>query len=91
MLRVTKPGGFLVLADWRYGKPGNPNYRALSTERIRRLFAVGSETAIVKQYTGALVPPLGRFLSKRAPWSYFLVKAIIPWAAGQVTTVLQRL
>jgi ubiquinone/menaquinone biosynthesis C-methylase UbiE len=31
MMRVTKPGGYLMLADWRYNKPGHPEYNAFVT------------------------------------------------------------
>ena len=37
MLRVTKPGGYILLIDWRYGKPGNTDYLAVSNKRITKL------------------------------------------------------
>ncbi len=91
MLRVTKPGGFILLADWRYSKPNNPNYRGVSKKRLRNLFSVGRDCKIVGQQSGALIPPLGRFLSHYAPWSYFAVQALFPPLVGQKTTILQKL
>jgi hypothetical protein len=38
-----------------------------------------------------LVPPLGRRLSRITPSLYFLTQRLIPFAVGQVTTVLQKL
>lgn len=86
MLRVTKPGGRIILIDWRYGKPGNKNYLAVSRQRIERLFP-GAK--ILSQRNGALIPPVGRFLSKHAPSLYFLARAICPFLAGIKVTVLQ--
>lgn len=90
MIRVCKPGGYLLLIDWRYGKPGNRAYRALSRSRIDSLFRVGTASRFVCAYRGALVPPLGRFLSSRLPSFYFLVRALVPALAGSTTTLLQR-
>ena len=47
MLRVTKPGSFVLLVDWRYSKPGNAQYKGLNLERIRSLFDVGSRTTLL--------------------------------------------
>lgn len=90
MVRVTKPGGFLVLTDWRYGKPRNPDYRALSPKRIGQLFNVGRSTEFVASQRGALVPPLGRALSRWSPALYFACQSMMPFAVGQTTTVLRK-
>jgi ubiquinone/menaquinone biosynthesis C-methylase UbiE len=90
MVRVTKPDGYIVLADWRYSKPGNSNYSGVSKARIAKLFDVGRATEIVRRVNGALVPPLGRFLSHYMPSLYFAVRALVPFAVGQTTTVLQK-
>lgn len=91
MIRVTKPGGYLMLVDWRYAKPGSDVYRAMSPKRIAALFGVGDTTRVVARERGALVPPLGRFLSRRAPSLYFAAQALLPFAVGQMTTVLKKL
>lgn len=90
MLRVTRPGGFLLLTDWRYGKPRNPAYRALSKRRIAKLFGVGTDTELVGAERGALIPPVGRALSRWAYGLYFLFQAAIPFAVGQTSTVLRK-
>ncbi|MEO5579929.1 MAG: methyltransferase domain-containing protein [Gemmatimonadaceae bacterium] len=90
MIRVTRPGGYLMLVDWRYGKPGSDVYKAMSPKRIAALFDVGGATRVVARERGALVPPLGRFLSRRVPSLYFAAQAMLPFAAGQITTVLQK-
>jgi hypothetical protein len=39
---------------------------------------------------GALIPPVGRFLSKYCHALYFPVAALLPPLVGQVVTVLQK-
>jgi SAM-dependent methyltransferase len=90
MIRVTKPGGCLLLSDWRYGKPGISEFKPLNRRRIAELFRVGSATEIHRSFSGALIPPIGRFLSKNLPALYFLTQSLLPFAVGQVTTVLTR-
>ena len=90
MLRVVKPGGYVVLSDWRYSMPNDTRYKALSKRRISSLFHVGSQSIICATYKGALIPPLGRFLSTHAPSLYFPICRIFPFLVGQTTTVLQK-
>lgn len=90
MLRVVKTNGFIVLTDWRYGKPANASYKALTQERIAQLFHVGTRTELRGVHKGALVPPLGRFLSHRAALGYFLIQTLFSFLVGQVTTVLEK-
>lgn len=90
MLRVCKSGGYLLLLDWRTHKPGDPNYKALTRREVKKLFRVGADTEIVGVYPGALVPPVGRFLSAHLPSVYFLVAAIFPFLVGQVAYLLKK-
>jgi len=91
MLRVTKPGGHVLLCDWRYGKPGSNAHKALTQKRIAELFHLGRETVRCGVFPGPLVPPVGRFLSRRLPSAYFLVQRVLPLLVGQVTTGLRKL
>ena len=90
MVRVCRPGGYLILVDWRTPWPGNPNYKALTLREVRRLFGVKEKTDLVVRSRGALVPPLGRLLSRYASPLYFLVAALAPALVGQVVYVLKR-
>jgi len=90
MLRVTNPGGHILLCDWRYSKPGSAAHRAVTQNRIAGLFEVGGRTRRCQVLTGPLLPPVGRFLSRRLPAAYFLVSALLPFLVGQVTTVLRK-
>lgn len=90
MVRVCKPGGYLLLRDWWTPKPRDTNYKALTKKRLGKLFAVGGSTHLVGIYKGALVPPVGRFLSARLPSLYFLVAAMMPMLVGQVSYLLRK-
>jgi len=90
MIRVSKSKGHIILFDWRYSKPWDQNYKALSIKRIKRLFKVESETKIRGIFKGSLIPPLGRFISKRVPSFYFIVQALMPFLVGQLAVVLKK-
>jgi ubiquinone/menaquinone biosynthesis C-methylase UbiE len=90
MVRVCKAGGYLCILDWRTPKPYDSNYNALTKKHLRRFFAIGEKTQWLGMYRGALVPPLGRFLSKWAPSLYFLVRACFPVLCGQVVYLLRK-
>jgi ubiquinone/menaquinone biosynthesis C-methylase UbiE len=90
MLRVTRPGGHVMLIDWRYSKPGNSNYLGVSPRRIRRLFDLPARGDLVHTSRGSLIPPVGRFLSKYLPALYFPVSAVLPFMAGQTTSLIRK-
>jgi SAM-dependent methyltransferase len=90
MLRVVKKRGYIILVDWRYSKPWDKAYKGLPSKRIKKLFSVGTSVKIRIVCKGALIPPIGRFLSRRLPSMYFVVQAICPAMVGQVTVVLEK-
>jgi ubiquinone/menaquinone biosynthesis C-methylase UbiE len=90
MVRVTRPGGYIMLTDWRYSRRGSGVKTAITSSFVDRVFGVGRSTSVVTRQRGALVPPLGRRLSRIAPSFYFLVQAMVPFASAQITTVLKR-
>ena len=90
MLRVCKDDGYLLLVDWRTPKPRDRAYRALTKRRLVEMFAVGGKTRLVGVYRGALVPPLGRFLSKWLPAAYFGLATVFPFLVGQVAYLLRK-
>jgi len=90
MLRVTRPGGHVLLVDWRYSKPGNSNYLGMSLNRVRNLFDLPASGEIVHRSRGALIPPVGRFLSKYLPSLYFPVAALLPFLVGQTATLIRK-
>lgn len=60
MIRVTRKGGHIMLADWRYSREGSGVKTAITREKISELFGVGTITQVVARKRGALVPPLGQ-------------------------------
>jgi SAM-dependent methyltransferase len=91
MVRVTRPGGHLVISDWRYSRPGSTEFKGVNRKRIARLFSVGTQTSIEGAFPGPMIPPVGRFFSRNLPSLYFPVRAVFPFLTGQVTTVLKKL
>jgi ubiquinone/menaquinone biosynthesis C-methylase UbiE len=91
MIRVTKPGGILLVSDWRYSKPGSHEFKGVSRRRIGDLYQVGTRTQVARTFRGPLVPPIGRFLSEYLSPLYFLIHALFPFSAGHTVTVLKRL
>jgi len=56
MIRVLKPGGYLLWYDFRYNNPGNPHTRAIGISELKELYAplpLYSESL-------TLLPPLAR-------------------------------
>ena len=90
MIRVTRPGGYIMLIDWRYSRRGSGVKTAISNDFVDRVFDAGRATHVVTRVRGALAPPLGRRLSRVAPSLYFLVQSVFPFAVAQITTVLRR-
>jgi ubiquinone/menaquinone biosynthesis C-methylase UbiE/GNAT superfamily N-acetyltransferase len=90
MIRVCKVGGYILLIDWRIPKPNNPNYNALTKKKLKNFFNVGTQTKLITMEKGALIPPIGRFLSKNIPSIYFLVCRIFPFLVGQVAYLLRK-
>lgn len=89
MLRVVKPGSYIMLTDWRYSYR-RAGYRGLPRSRMSRLFGIGELASIVHAKRGALVPPVGRALSRYCPALYFPLCALLPFLVGQMTTVLRK-
>lgn len=90
MVRVCKPGGYLLLVDWWTPKPGDQNYKALTKSRLTKLFKLGGDTRLIAVCHGALVPPVGRFLSAQFPSAYFAVARLFPFLVGQVAYLIQK-
>jgi len=90
MQRVCRTGGWIVLVDWWMPKPGDTTVKALTRQRLRRLFDLKATLRFDKQFAGALAPPLGRFLSRRCPAAYFAVAAVFPFTVAQGVYLLQK-
>jgi ubiquinone/menaquinone biosynthesis C-methylase UbiE len=90
MLRVCRPGGYVVLIDWRTPWPGNSHYKAVTMREVRRLFHLGVSADLVARRAGALIPPIGRAISRHAWPLYFLLSSLMPALVGQVVYVIRK-
>lgn len=80
MVRVCRRGGRIMVFDWRYDF-WRPRYRAVDGSRLSALFEIGTKTTLECTRNGPLIPPIGRFLSKRLPSLYFPI-ALVPGLSG---------
>jgi ubiquinone/menaquinone biosynthesis C-methylase UbiE len=69
MLRVLKPGGFVLWYDFFADNPRNPDVRGVRRSEIRQLFP-GCEIHL-RRIT--LAPPIGRFVGRYSPLLYTLL------------------
>ena len=82
MRRVTKPGGSMLIYDFRY-RSRNRNTRPISSSSIRRLFnATPTDVASL-----TLIPPLARALGPFARWAYRPLAAVPVLRAHQLVLV----
>lgn len=90
MVRVCKKGGYILLVDWRIPKPGDARYKALTMARLSKMLNIKKDVSLMKICKGALVPPIGRFLSKYLPATYFPLAAAFPFLVGQVVYLFRK-
>lgn len=86
MLRVTKPGGFILINDWRVGSRSRKLY-GMGLTSIRRFFPPPAQ--IVGRYRGQLFPPIGRPVSRYVPALYAVLR-LVPFLTGSWVTVLRK-
>jgi ubiquinone/menaquinone biosynthesis C-methylase UbiE len=56
MIRILRPGGYILWYDFRYGNPANKNTRAIGKNEIKALF----QNHVTDFQSLTLVPPLAR-------------------------------
>ena len=66
LLRITKPGGLILVYDMRRRNPANRSVHPISAQDIRRWFP----RCGLRARTITLAPPLARRAGQRAPWLY---------------------
>ncbi|MBU2524819.1 hypothetical protein KKG71_06530 [Patescibacteria group bacterium] len=59
-------------------------------KKLAYFFETDSKTKLITTEKGALIPPIGRFLSKYIPSIYFLVSSLFPFLVGQVAYLLKK-
>ncbi len=74
LVRITKPGGMILLYDMRRKSPRNKTVHPIKQDDVRRWFA--GQRMFSRSIT--LAPPAARILGRRAPGLYGLLAALPP-------------
>jgi len=74
LVRITKPGGLILVYDMRRRSPRNPAVQPVTAEDIRRWFP----RCPLRTHTTTLAPPLARPLGRFAPFLYAPLAALPP-------------
>lgn len=65
LLRITRPGGAILVLDFRFNNPSNPNVRLLRLKQLQTLFA---NCEMIEQRALVLAPPIAARIAPRARW-----------------------
>lgn len=84
LVRITRPGGMIVVYDMRRRSPGNRHVHPVSREDVRRWFP----RCPIRVQTLTLAPPVARRAGRWAPWLYGPL-AKIPFLRTHVMYVLR--
>ncbi len=83
LLRITRPGGLILVYDMRRKSPRNPNVHPISKQDLRRWFP--GCRMLSRSIT--LAPPVARRVGSVAPWFYGPLAAIPPLRTHTMTIV----
>lgn len=85
LLRITRPGGMILVYDMRRRSPSNPNVHPISNGDVRRWFA-GYPVA---SRSMTLAPPAARLVGRYAPGLYG-VFAAVPFLRSHAFHVIRK-
>ncbi len=85
LMRITRPGGLILVYDMRRNNPRNPAVHRVSRDDVRRWFP----DCAVRTRSLTLLPPLARPLGRHAPFLYAPLGAI-PFLRSHELHVLRR-
>ena len=83
LLRITRPGGLILVYDMRRRSPSNANVRPVSRADLQRWFP----RARMLSRSITLAPPLARRVTAFAPWLYGPLAAIPPLRTHAFTII----
>ncbi len=86
LVRITRPGGFILVYDMRRRNPGNKAVHPVPVDDIRRWF--GGLPVRAKSLT--LAPPAARRGGAWAPWRYGPLAAVPPLRTHNMYVVKRR-
>lgn len=85
LMRITRPGGLILVYDMRRRNPRNPLVHPILQDAIRRWFP----RCPMRAYSMTLAPPVARRVGSLAPWLYGPLAAI-PLLRTHTMYVLRR-
>jgi len=85
LIRVTRPGGQILVYDMRRRNPANRSVHPVSRDDIRRWFP----RCQVRALSLTLAPPIARRAGRWAPWLYGPLSAI-PWLRTHNLYIVRR-
>lgn len=83
LLRITRPGGLILVYDMRRKSPRNPNVHPIKRADIQRWFP--GAKLLTRSIT--LAPPIARRVGGFAPWLYGPLAAIPPLRTHAMTII----
>jgi ubiquinone/menaquinone biosynthesis C-methylase UbiE len=86
MLRVLSPGGYILIYDFRYPNPGNPNVMPIKAREIQQLFPGCS----IRSRSLTLLPPVARRLAPTSPWMVQMLESLLPFLRSHLLSAIQR-
>jgi len=85
LLRITKPGGFVLIYDMRRRNPANRSVHPVTPVDLRRWFP----GCPLRTKTMTLAPPFARRAGQRAPWLYGPL-ATVPFLRTHAMYIVRR-
>jgi hypothetical protein len=71
--RVTRPGGWIFVLDFKYNNPANSNVRLVSRQQLRAQFGL---CTVVDWRTLVLAPPVAAQVAHRSRWIATALEAL---------------
>ncbi len=85
LVRITRPGGFILVYDMRRRNPANPRVHPVLEDDVRRWFP----RCPMRVKTLTLAPPIARRIGGVAPWLYGPL-ALVPLLRTHALYILRR-
>lgn len=87
MWRVTKPGGWVLVFDFRYNNPANSDVKKVTQRELKNYFAQG-----VNEYyqTLLLAPPIARILMPTSHLAANILTTLFPFLRSHFYFMLQK-
>jgi SAM-dependent methyltransferase len=87
MIRVVKPGGTILICDFRFDNPRNPDVRAVRSSEVLDLFR---GCALVRSRRAVLAPPLARVVVPRSWFAAVALEQCLPFLRTHLCLVLRK-